>query len=364
MNILKKFTLFLIAALIVSCVDIYDPKLTNSTQRLVVEGRITTELDYHWIFLTYDAGYNSQENNFTILVKNAKVWITDNAGNRYDFIDDQNQKSNLVTAIGFDYRSKDKFQAVVGRTYQLFIQTENGKQYRSKPETVREVPKLDKVYWEFRELPISFFTPRGEFLVYTDLQDSSTPNEYYKWEAIHWYQTSFCRYWVLRSDPPQFFKDRCCGDCYESSVCYDCSQIASDELVNGKELRKKFIARVPYDDVTPYYLAIKQFSISEEVHRFWNTVQQQAQNTGGLFDVTPKSVRGNMESVNNSEEEVLGIFSASDVSEKILYVNRNITKVKPFDPPSETYRTTNVCYPCLEAYNRSPNPPKGWVQLK
>jgi hypothetical protein len=197
-------------------------------------------------------------------------------------------------------------------------------------------------------------------MVYTDLQDSPTPNEYYKWEAVHWYQAYFCRYWDIRSDPPQFFKDPCCGDCYELSICYDCSQIASDELVNGRELRKKFIARVPYDNTNPYYLAIKQYSISEEVYRFWNIVQQQAQNTGGLFDVTPKSIRGNMESISDANEEVLGVFSASDVHEKILYVNRNITGFKPFDPQPEVYKTTRTCYPCLESYNRSPNPPKGW----
>jgi hypothetical protein len=365
----NKFTLFtgfLSLIFCASCVDLFDPNLTNDRERLVVDGRVTTEFDFQWIYLTYDAGYNSSETNFSNLVKNAKVWVTDDKGNRFDFIDDTNPKGNVLTGFGFDYRSKDRFQAVVGRTYQLFIQTQNGKNYTSKPEKIRAIPPIEKVYTEFRELSGSNLSPRGEFLIYTDLKDSPTTGEFYQWETIHQEQIVFCRYWVLRGNfEPQYFRDKCCGDCWESSICQECKQFASDKLINGKEIRKKYLGKAPYTDTKPYYLMIKQYSISEETFKFWNAVQAQAQNSGGLFDTTPESVRGNISNTNDTNEEVLGIFSACDVAERIVYIDRNITGIKPFDPPAfSIYNTTNVCFSCIDGPTRSSAPPKGWKYLK
>ncbi len=356
----KLFTYLFLSVLTFSCVDLYDPELSSESERLVIEGRVTTELDFQWVYLTYDAGYNSSETNFTNLVKTAKVWVQDDKGNRYDFIDDTNLKGNVRTGVGFDYRSKDKFQAVVGRTYQLFIQTSNGKNYTSKPEKVKAVPPIDKVYWEFRELPAFGLNPKGEFSIYIDLKDSPATGEFYQWETIHQEQIEYCRYWDIRSDPPQFFRDKCCNDCWESSICQECKQFASDQFVNGKEVRKKYLGKAPYTNVTPYYLMVKQYSISEETFKFWSAVQAQTANSGGLFDATPKSVKGNLSNQNDAKEEVLGIFSACDVAEKVVYVDRNITGVKPFEPQGSAFRTTATCFACIESQTRSATPPKGW----
>lgn len=363
-NKFKLFFSLLTFIFTTSCVDLYDPQLKNERERFVVEGRVTTEFDFQWVFLTFDAGYNSSETNFTNLVRNAKVWVTDDKGNRFDFIDDTNPKGNVRTGLGFDYRSKEKFQGVVGRTYQLFIQTQNGKNYTSKPEKIRAVPPIEKVYSEFREIPAYGLNPKGEFLIYVDIKDSPTAGEFYQWEAIHQEQIEYCRYWDIRSDPPQYFRDKCCGDCWESSICQECKQFASDALTNGKEIRKKYLGKAPYTDTKPYYLMVKQYSISQETYKFWSAIQAQALNSGGMFDTTPQSVRGNISNINDTNEEVLGIFSACDVAEKVVYIDRNITGVKPFDPPVSIFRTTNTCFPCIEGPTRSAIPPKGWRYLK
>jgi hypothetical protein len=362
-NLLKLLSALTIGILIGSCVDLYDPKLKNTQQRLVVESQITTELDYQWVDLTYDAGYNSTETNFNFLVKNAKIWITDNVGNRYDFIDSKKEVQPIKANPGFDYRSQIKFQAVVGRTYQLFIQTENGKQYRSKPELVRAVPKLGKIYTEFKRLPTGFPNPIGEYSVFMDVQDSSTPDEYYRWESIHWEKLIYCQYFTDPNETPsRIYAQPCCQDCYEFKICKECSPIYSDRLTNGKEIKRQLIAKYPYDSLQPYYLRIRQYAISKDVYNFWNTVQIQAQNTGGLFDVTPKQVRGNMLSTNDPNEEVLGYFSASDVDEKVVYLERERADIKPF----EAFIPIRfpVCFPCQEFNNRSRVMPKDWIKRR
>lgn len=250
----------------------------------------------------------------------------------------------------------------MGRTYQLFIQTENGKQYRSKPELVRAVPKLSKIYTEFKKLPPTFPNPIGEFLVFTDFKDSPTPDEYYRWESVHWYQLDYCQYYSI-STSPYIYRQPCCQDCYEFKICRECQPVVSDRLTNGNEIKRQLIAKYPYNEMTPYYLKIRQYSISRDVYNFWNTLQIQSQNTGGMFDVTPKQIRGNMLSVNNPDEEVLGYFSASDVDEKIIYFERNLAEIKPF-PPFDTYIDDPECFACQEFNNRTRVKPKDWFRRR
>jgi hypothetical protein len=254
-----------------------------------------------------------------------------------------------------------KFQAVVGRTYQLHVQTEDGKMYRSKPEFVRAVPKLDKIYTEFNRIPIgSGANVIGEFSVYVDLKDSSTTKDFYRWESIHWEQLKYCEHYsVIAELPAKIYGQPCCETCYEFSVCKECKPTQSDRLMNGNTI-KKLIAKIPYDTLSPYFLNIKQFSISESTFLYLNSIENQAQNTGGLFDVTPKQVRGNISNINDAEEEVLGYFSATDLVEKTIYFERNIPNFRPFPrfKPIEVL----LCYPCIERYRRTKSPPKNWIK--
>ncbi|MCU0326213.1 MAG: DUF4249 domain-containing protein [Spirosomaceae bacterium] len=340
-----------------SCVDVFDPKLKSDKQRLVIESRITTEFDYQWVDLTFDAAYNSTTNNFSPVVKNAKIWIIDDKGNRYDFIDDSRKVALAKAPFGFDYRSKDKFKAEVGRTYQLFVETENGKKYRSKLEKVRAVPKLKKIYQEFRYLPQQFGTPIGEFLIFTDVDDSPETNEFYQWDATHWKKLKYCDFVASRGNiDPFIYALECCQDCFEFTICRDCQPITSDQLTNGKIIKRQLLARVPYDSQDPYYLAIRQYSISEEIFTFWQTLKQQAENTGGLFDVNPKSIRGNIECISDPTEEALGYFSVSDVSELITYIDRNLAFPKPY--PLYNNRVQQGCVQCVEVANRTRVRPK------
>lgn len=63
-----------------------------------------------------------------------------------------------------------------------------------------------------------------------------------------------------------------------------------------------------------YSMLVKQYAISREEYEFWNTIKTMTENTGGLYDVTPISVTGNIMSLSDPEEIVLGFFSVSGVT--------------------------------------------------
>ena len=366
MKIFNKNIVFLFLAIfLVACVDLYDPKLTSSKLRLVVESQLTTKLDYQYVYLTYDAPYNSEGNNFKNLVNRAKVKITDDQGKVYEFYDEIEPNNQIKTREGYNYRSINKFNAVLGRKYKLSVEVLDGRKYESSLESVMPVSKIEKVNTEFTELPRPSKVV-GQFSVFIDTKDSPNEKNFYKWDTYHVKQINYCREWYIYGQGgavTQSFVDKCCEPCYEKVKFDDAYQIANDRLINGNSIIRQHVATIPFDNTTPYYMIINQYSLTENAYKFWNAVKEQSKNSGGLFDATPKSIRGNIKNINDASEEVLGIFYVSDVYEQQININRNLTTPKPniVEPYSLGWVKTDQCYPCLESFNRTKTKPAGFL---
>jgi hypothetical protein len=357
------FTLSLLLFL-TGCVDLYDPKIETGKRRLVVESQLSTKEEFQYVYLTTDAGYNSEETNFKFLVEKAEVSIVDNAGNTYAFFDDLTQNNQIKTSRGYNYRSLVKFKAVLGRTYTLRIKTLDGKLYESSAELVVPVTKIDKVRSVFYPI-INPSTLSGNFTVSIDVQDVGSRTDYYMWRSYHVKQLKYCREWYVFGSGGSVTVaniDDCCGLCYEKEICEDCFELGNDKLINGKKIVNQFIATVPHKTSTPYYMVISQYSLNEKAYKYWNAIKQQSKNSGGLFDATPQSLKGNIVNKTDSNEEVLGFFTVSDVHDEIVVINRNVPGVPPV--PYEEYATfnkTGVCYPCEENYKRTRLKPAGFI---
>jgi hypothetical protein len=366
---MKKYFVFLVISLffLVACIDEFDPKLTSDQERLVIEAHITSEVKHQYVYLTYDAAFNSLITNFKNLVIKAKVRIIDNDGNVFDFVDDPIQSTDVRTREGFNYKSIKKFGAEVGKTYQLFVETIDGKKYQSTPEMVPAVPAIDKVNIEFRRNnPPNPHT--GDFYVSVDLKDPAETRNFYLWDWYHVTPIQFCREWTrpprtVTSEGTERLVDECCGPCFETLQCKDCKQLANDRLINGNVLSNKFVAKIPYDTTSNFYMGIRQYSLNEKAYRYWLNVQEQSKNSGGLFDAIPKSLKGNLTSVDNPSEEVLGFFTVSDVFLKTFTINRNLASPKPIPNPKylPPWIRHPICFPCEETFKRSKTPPSDMI---
>jgi hypothetical protein len=364
-NLKTNIIFLLLSTFLVACVDIYDPKLTTDKLRLVVEAHLTTKLDYQYVYLTYDAPYNSEGNNFKNLVNRAKVKIVDDQGKVFEFYDEIEPNNQIKTREGYNYRSVNKIKAELGRKYKLTVEVLDGRKYESSLQGAVRVPKIDKVSTEFSELspPIKI---KGQFAVFIDTQDSPTEKNFYKWDTYHVKQINYCREWYIFGQGgavTQSFVDKCCEPCYEKVRYDDAYEIGNDRLINGNKITRKYVATVPFENTTPYYMVINQYSLTEDAYRYWNAVKEQSKNSGGLFDATPKSIRGNIKNINDVSEEVLGIFYVSDVYEHQINIDRNLTNPKPIivEPYSLGWIKTDQCWPCQESYNRTKVKPAGFL---
>jgi hypothetical protein len=365
-RILSRFFLGLSILAVLACVDLYDPGLSGTNPRLVVECHITTQADYQYVYLTFDAPFNNTSNIFTNPVRRAKVSITDSNGQQYEFFDDPTPSNKINTKEGYNYRSFEKFAAQIGHTYTLNIETLIGQKYQAISDKVSPVTAIEKVHTKFRQLPVGSKLV-GTFDVYIDSPDPATETNFYKWDSFHVFQQGFCREWyVFGRDGSVTVSnvDRCCGSCFQKELCDECYQLGNDKLINGKKIVGQYITSVPYSDITPYYLSIRQFGLSEAAYRYWKTVQEQSKNSGGLFDATPKSIKGNIRSLSQANEEVLGFFMATDVKQTNINIDRNLANPKPrvvLPYVGTNWIITPDCYPCQESYNRSKTPPPGWL---
>ncbi len=350
-----KFTIRLFIAILsvclIACIDKFDPQLTGGKPKIVFEGMLTDQAIPQYFQLSFSAGYNSKESVFDKFVNAAKVWITD----------EKNVRTDLIDLNKGQFSTPEGFSGQVGKTYQVHIQLSDGISYASKAETMRYSPPIDKVYSEFKLTTTLRPKYRGMFNVYIDVKDPATEGDFYRWKWINYTRADFCAAYKVNGEASLSYK-RCCGDCWNINACLGCITLASDNLVNGKTLPRQFVAQIPFDNITPYYMLIEQMSLSRDAYNFWKSVDEQANNSGGIFDTAPAAIRGNIKNVNDETDVMLGYFQVSAVTKKTVYIQRNNLGLVPFN----FYVGGGVpylpdCDICKESPYKTSKKPLNWI---
>ena len=337
--------LFLGTALL-GCIDPYDPQLVGGERYLVFDGVLTDAPGPYHFSVAQSVGYNSDESVFDQRMTGASISITDDKGTVTRFVDEGKGS----------YGSPAGFRGQVGRSYALTVNY-RGQTYRSEPELMQPVPAIDSVYWTYQSKITAGASTPGNFAVYINLTDSADAENYYQWDWVHYNQPDFCVLFTPNGSNVTYAK-RCCTDCWNVTRSNGDILIASDQLINGNRLAGQVIARVPYDDTTPYYLAIGQQSLSRGAYQYWQTVQALTGNVGSVFDATPATLTGNISNVNVNGPPMPGYFQVSARKQRIVYINRSGAPTQPF--AKTTYPVWNTCEPCTESLYRTGKQPEGW----
>ena len=344
---MKYVLISLLLLSVISCIEPYDPGLVGGERFLVFDGVLTDAPGPYRFQLSRSAGYNSTEGVYDQRVTGAVLTITDDLGRVVRFLD-----------VGRGaYGSPTGFRGQSGRRYTLKI-AYGGQNYQSEPELLQAVPPIDTAYWAYKPPASGPSQTNGDFAVSIDLKDPAGTSNYYQWDWIHYEKPDFC---VLYTPPGSniTYAKRCCSmDCWNSSRSTGQIILASDQFINGNRLTGQAVARVPFDDTTPYYLRIGQQSLSEGAYQYWQTVRALTNNVGGVFDATPATLTGNLRNTLSTGPIILGYFQASGRRERLVYVSR-------FAPPKLPYAKTEypfwpTCEPCTESLYRTGVRPEGW----
>src|SRR5690606_19602964 len=131
----------------------------------------------------------------------------------------------------------------------------------------------------------------------------------------------------------------CCTQCFlEENL--EQLKVIDDRLTNGKKVLRQNVLFMPFEK----YLGVKnkltlyQHSISEDAYNFFRIMEQQKLATGTVFDPPPDELKGNITSVNNENEQVIGFFDVSGVSIRQVTILRN-----DIDSPFAPFRYPDDC---------------------
>ena len=83
-----------------------------------------------------------------------------------------------------------------------------------------------------------------------------------------------------------------------------------------------------------FSILVKQYALTQEAYQYWEALKKNTEDIGTLFDPLPSQLTGNVHSLANPEEPVIGYIGASAVQEKRIFVGKEELPEdwRPFHP--------------------------------
>ena len=66
---------------------------------------------------------------------------------------------------------------------------------------------------------------------------------------------------------------------------------------------------------------MRQYAIDSSAYDYWKLVQNQSESLGGLFDIQPAQLMGNIHNLKAPDEQVYGFVSASGVQQQRIFIS-------------------------------------------
>lgn len=325
----------LIVACLQACVDPLELQIDTGQKSLVVSGMVTDQNDstLNKVTLTWTAPFDSENQQVVVeRVRNATVTVQDNLGNSMPLYEGP--------AYGVYTLRKEDFLVEQGRSYTLHIRLPDGREYASRPELLRPVPAIQGISYEFKQFIDVVRNSAGllierrsvGFEVKAQVQDPSERGNYYRWDTEGVFE-----FYTNVGDAPLPAR------CWSNMGSINTKVVTSDDrLVNGRYFEQPVVV-VPADIPTKYRIKIRQFSLTGEAYEFWRLFNQQQSSVGSIFDPPPARINSNLYSLTNPEEQVVGYFSASAVTEDFIVIRRQLYAPfpgLPYEPPLGDCRYT------------------------
>ncbi|WP_188500617.1 DUF4249 domain-containing protein [Pontibacter amylolyticus] len=331
----RLLAVLLIVACLQACVDPLELQIDTGQRSLVVSGMVTDQNDstLNKVTLTWTAPFDSENQQVVVeRVRNATVTVQDNLGNSMPLYEGP--------AYGVYTLRKEDFLVEQGRSYTLHIRLPDGREYASRPELLRPVPAIQGISYEFKQFIDVVRNSAGllierrsvGFEVKAQVQDPSERGNYYRWDTEGVFE-----FYTNVGDAPLPAR------CWSNMGSINTKVVTSDDrLVNGRYFEQPVVV-VPADIPTKYRIKIRQFSLTGEAYEFWRLFNQQQSSVGSIFDPPPARINSNLYSLTNPEEQVVGYFSASAVTEDFIVIRRQLYAPfpgLPYEPPLGDCRYT------------------------
>ena len=297
----------LMLVVINACVEPYDPPLENEdVNMLVVDGFLDASEDTARITVMR-----------TLPVKSSDI-IPPESGALVSIEDDKGLIYTLTETTAGIYKG-----AVPGAgahsSYRLLIRTKNNREYVSDFTIVPETPEIDSITYRASSGGVEFFV---------STHDATNSSRHYRWtfQETYQYNARFNSLFMFEGDEPVFRPlDQSLFTCWRTDPSTDIL-VTSTSHLQESVVNKFPIAFISIQSIkmsVKYSMLVRQHTLTEEAYNYWLQLERSTENLGGLFDPLPSEVQGNIRSMSDPSETVIGLFSAGTVQEKRIFVKRS-----------------------------------------
>ena len=314
---------------------------------IAVEGFITDEPGPYKVEITKSFDMESKESMKTP-ISAKKVSILDDMGYSEDLVE---------ISQGIYQTNPNGIRGEAGRAYKVRIQLLDGRIYESIPDTLKSYGSMDSVYHEFvEEKNIDGVTNYG-FNVFFDANAGSQDAFYFLWKFKGTFQIDTnpelhdvscgearcpdprpCSSYVIGDDGRLEYVKECeCCTCWVDFF-NDMPVVSDNQFIGGGKFTKINATYVPVNQWTFMYKVhaeVKQFTLSRQAFNFWKALVAQKKATTSLFQPVTGKVKGNFIQISGDPGTMEGLFYASSVSSKSVFITRRDVPIESMIPPQD-----------------------------
>ena len=306
--------LLFIVALPMGCIESYTLEGGGGDQHfLVVDGFIDATNKVCTVKLSRSTSLN--DDNAPEGETGAVVFITSEDGSGFQVNevvpDSPKDETGVYTADGIPVN--------VGEVYQLHVTLSDGSQYESDPVRIEQAGQIESLDWSAESDGLK-------------VRVSTVPNtnstNFYRWRFAETfeYRAPLTSSFVMSDGWPRLRKaDERITTCYRRDPAYNIL-IGSSQDLSVNVIRNYIVQALPRTTLKlsmRYHLHLWQYALTEDAYTYWLNLYKTTESTGGLFDPMPGQVIGNIKSVTDPSEVVVGYFSGSTVEEKTIWIGRS-----------------------------------------
>jgi hypothetical protein len=206
--------------------------------------------------------------------------------------------------------------------YRLRISIPTGETYLSSFVPYKPTPPIDSVNWIYN--PITGVT------VYVNTHDPTNSTRYYQWtydQTYEYYAAENSEYIYLpatetvvaRTPAQEIFY------CWMDAPLTNILIGTSDKLAQDK-IYEFPLVNIPLNSQplsVEYSILVNQYALTDSAYNFLTMMLQNTESLGSIFDIQPSQIIGNIHSLSNPAEPVIGFISASTLQQERIFISRN-----------------------------------------
>jgi archaellin len=319
----RVFIAFAVVCLLISCTEEYALQTNTFEDAIVIEATITNELKKQEIKISKTYRLEENEPSF---VTNATVYILDDLGNQFDFEEINNK-----------YISTIEFQAVPDREYKLYITTNEGKQYTSTKEKLTTANTIDQINVVAKnkygvdgvEMSINSYDPTNTSKYYRYEYEETSKIIVPLWSGDSLKVFGNAENWNIYGSieyaltvVPRTGESKTCFKTEKSKdiILYTTNNLSEDRVL---DFPIRFISKDNHIIANRYSLLVKQYVQNLSSFIFYKTLRDISSTGSVLSPNQPGFITGNISSLTNENEKIIGFFDVSSVSTKRIFFNYN-----------------------------------------